>query len=457
MKIENHFLSFEEGEGFSFRKVISPNTRAQTSQKYFVIHATEGATVNGAVSTLNDRKLSVHFVLGKAGKEVVQMVPFNKGAIHAVEYNSNSVGVELDYPGDLSETGSSYNSLSRFKEHEYIYASAYNDSRFKYWALYPGAQLDALLAISKTLVTSYGITDVVGHEELHSYKMDPGPAFPISQFREQLLGVNDRSLVLQETTREVALLNKPGGNCALYSGAAIPAATPVSIINQSNNWYLVSVVAEANGNPWMMGWVEKSAIQAKPYQLSIRSDHYLATQEGRRFEVKEPDPKNYGRTQSMEAFKYIVVHTTTGTRMESTIAQFRNPTSGVSSHLLVGRDGRVVQFVPFNKVAFHAGFSWWEGDRNLNRYAIGIELDNAGFLEKGGQGWLRKETVIPDNLVKVARHWRESKDRGWEDFPEIQMQVALEIAKELIKKYPSITEILGHDQVNLRYRVDPGP
>ena len=47
----------------------------------------------------------------------------------------------------------------------------------------------------------------------------------------------------------------------------------------------------------------------------------------------------------------------------------------VSSHLLINRDGSLVQFVPFNKCAWHAGQSSFEGRDDCNKFSIGIELE----------------------------------------------------------------------------------
>jgi N-acetyl-anhydromuramoyl-L-alanine amidase len=47
----------------------------------------------------------------------------------------------------------------------------------------------------------------------------------------------------------------------------------------------------------------------------------------------------------------------------------------VSSHLLVRRDGTLVQFVPFHRRAWHAGDSRWRGRERCNDYSIGIELE----------------------------------------------------------------------------------
>ena len=47
----------------------------------------------------------------------------------------------------------------------------------------------------------------------------------------------------------------------------------------------------------------------------------------------------------------------------------------VSSHLLVRRDGEVVQYVPFHRRAWHAGTSSWQGRDRCNDFSVGIELE----------------------------------------------------------------------------------
>ena len=47
----------------------------------------------------------------------------------------------------------------------------------------------------------------------------------------------------------------------------------------------------------------------------------------------------------------------------------------VSSHLLIRRDGELVQFVPFSERAWHAGASCFRGRETCNDYSIGIELE----------------------------------------------------------------------------------
>ena len=54
----------------------------------------------------------------------------------------------------------------------------------------------------------------------------------------------------------------------------------------------------------------------------------------------------------------------------ATIAALR-----VSSHLLVRRDGEVVQYVPLHRRAWHAGASSWCGRSGCNDFSVGIELE----------------------------------------------------------------------------------
>jgi N-acetyl-anhydromuramoyl-L-alanine amidase len=47
----------------------------------------------------------------------------------------------------------------------------------------------------------------------------------------------------------------------------------------------------------------------------------------------------------------------------------------VSSHFLVRRDGEIIQFVPVERRAWHAGASSWRGRSRCNDFSVGIELE----------------------------------------------------------------------------------
>lgn len=49
----------------------------------------------------------------------------------------------------------------------------------------------------------------------------------------------------------------------------------------------------------------------------------------------------------------------------------------VSAHVLIRRDGEIVQYVPFDARAWHAGRSCWHDRENCNDFSIGIELEGS--------------------------------------------------------------------------------
>jgi AmpD protein len=49
----------------------------------------------------------------------------------------------------------------------------------------------------------------------------------------------------------------------------------------------------------------------------------------------------------------------------------------VSAHLLIRRDGELVQYVPLDRRAWHAGPSSWQGRERCNDFSIGVELEGA--------------------------------------------------------------------------------
>lgn len=74
----------------------------------------------------------------------------------------------------------------------------------------------------------------------------------------------------------------------------------------------------------------------------------------------------------------VVIHHTTDETSEEALGTLTSPERKVSSHYLVGRDGKVFQLVDEKDRAWHAGLSWWNGQSDVNSASIGIELDNTG-------------------------------------------------------------------------------
>jgi N-acetylmuramoyl-L-alanine amidase len=214
--------------------------------------------------------------------------------------------------------------------------------------------------------------------------------------------------------------------------------------------------------------------------MHVNESHQLVSDEGEDFNVVEITPHEWNYDSNLKHInepELIIMHYTTGTKMESTINAFTNApkdrSSGASAHLLVGRDGSVVQFLRFDRIAYHAGFSWWEGKRSLNNCSIGIELDNVGQLIIKDGKWQpprQDKITIPDEEVQRSEYWKAplpagnrddpeyaGKLPGWQKFTDVQLAVVANIVQALAGKYTGIREILGHDQINLAERYDPGP
>jgi N-acetylmuramoyl-L-alanine amidase len=155
--------------------------------------------------------------------------------------------------------------------------------------------------------------------------------------------------------------------------------------------------------------------------------------------------------------EFIIIHYTEGQSLEGTVTWLTNKDSGVSCHLVIGRDGTVVLLVPFDRQAWHAGNSEWKERKRLNRYSIGIELDNAGLLKKTPQGWQASfKRVYPDEEVLVAVHKIGSEVYGWHIFPPKQIDSCVDVCAALVKEY-GIQEIVGHDDIAPKRKWDPGP
>jgi N-acetylmuramoyl-L-alanine amidase len=77
--------------------------------------------------------------------------------------------------------------------------------------------------------------------------------------------------------------------------------------------------------------------------------------------------------------RFVVLHYTAGRNAESSVESLctKKPQGNASAHIVLGRDGRIIQLAAFNTVTWHAGVSQWNGINGLNPFSIGIEMDNA--------------------------------------------------------------------------------
>jgi len=97
----------------------------------------------------------------------------------------------------------------------------------------------------------------------------------------------------------------------------------------------------------------------------------------------------------------------------------------VSAHLLIRRDGSVVQFAPFQRRAWHAGESCFNGRSRCNDFSVGIELEGSDDVP----------------------------------FEQCQYRVLADIVNALMRVYPAIKQdrIVGHSEIAPQRKTDPGP
>lgn len=184
-------------------------------------------------------------------------------------------------------------------------------------------------------------------------------------------------------------------------------------------------------------------------------NHFIEAQVGEKPIILKPTPN----TKQSVSFnpKYLVIHFTAGRSASSSVDWLTNPDAKASAHLVIGRDGQIYQLAPFNVITFHAGISSWMGIQGLNSHSIGIELDNAGKLEKKGTVWLSwfKGQYYTDDVL-IAKHKHGDKEEGWHEYTEPQIEACLQVSKLIVKEY-NLQDILGHDDIAPDRKVDPGP
>lgn len=72
----------------------------------------------------------------------------------------------------------------------------------------------------------------------------------------------------------------------------------------------------------------------------------------------------------------------------------------VSAHCLIRRDGEIVQYVPFDKRAWHAGVSCYQGRERCNDFSIGIELEGTDTLAYTDAQY-RQLAAVTDLLIAL--------------------------------------------------------
>lgn len=76
---------------------------------------------------------------------------------------------------------------------------------------------------------------------------------------------------------------------------------------------------------------------------------------------------------------YVIIHHTAQDSTAQTLKTFTLPSTQVSAHYVIGRDGRVYHMLNDYLRAWHGGVARWGNTTDINSSSIGIELDNNGI------------------------------------------------------------------------------
>jgi N-acetylmuramoyl-L-alanine amidase len=123
----------------------------------------------------------------------------------------------------------------------------------------------------------------------------------------------------------------------------------------------------------------------------------------------------------------LLLHYTGMRTGQEAVDRLRDPEARVSSHYVVEEDGRVFRLVPEERRAWHAGVSFWRGQRDVNGASIGIEIVNPGH------------------------------EFGYRPFPEAQVAAVIELVGDIRTRWTiDDGNIVGHSDVAPDRKQDPG-
>jgi len=140
--------------------------------------------------------------------------------------------------------------------------------------------------------------------------------------------------------------------------------------------------------------------------------------------IEAPSPNFDARTAPPDI---LVLHYTGMKTGEEAIERLRDPEARVSAHYVVEEDGRIFRLVPEERRAWHAGVSFWKGERNINGVSVGIEIVNPGH------------------------------EFGYRPFPDAQIAAVTALVGDIRSRWQIDNgRIVGHSDVAPHRKDDPG-
>ena len=136
---------------------------------------------------------------------------------------------------------------------------------------------------------------------------------------------------------------------------------------------------------------------------------------------------NHGERKGGMKPNMLVLHYTGMPDPAAAIQHLCSPASEVSAHYVVLEDGRIIQCVPEERRAWHAGAASWAGETDINSCSIGIEIANPGH------------------------------DHGYPDFLKRQVAAVVVLCRSILTRHRIPPDrVLGHSDVAPSRKQDPG-
>ncbi len=138
-------------------------------------------------------------------------------------------------------------------------------------------------------------------------------------------------------------------------------------------------------------------------------------------------PNFYPIKRSSKQIKFLIFHYTGMKKESEAIKRLTKIQSEVSSHYFIRNNGDIISMVPDLYIAWHAGKSSWKNYKSLNKYSIGVEINNPGHII------------------------------NYKNYSSKQINSILNLSKYLVKKYKiKKKNILGHSDISPHRKKDPG-
>lgn len=254
MEIKDHQLV-----GVPFAK--TDNMGGDLKPEYLVIHYTVITSAAATVRAFQSptRQASAHLVLDVDGS-FTQLVPFNRQAWHAGvsrwagrdRCNQFTLGIEVVNPGPLRKRDAGYYDVNNRPWNGPVVEAKHKNGRSSWscWAAYAEAQIEALEEVGAALVSTYGLRDVVGHDDIAPLrKTDPGPAFPMGSLRSVLFGRREDAPERYAATTVLNVRKGPAVSFDTVPNSPLRKGQQVEIVDQDGVWW--HVVTEDAG---IEGW-----------------------------------------------------------------------------------------------------------------------------------------------------------------------------------------------------------